>query len=72
MTRTKIDGKWVKDAQKDYSNGKPRPTQPVQNNNLLARQKDSMAQTLASVAQCANIAQVRKCLEHGRQTYPTK
>ena len=55
---------------KDLSNGQPRPQN--QTSNLLQRQKDSMDSTLASVAQCKNITQVRKCLEHGRQTYPTK
>ena len=69
MTRTKIDGKWVNDTQKDYSNGK---VQPVRNQDLLARQKASMVMTLSGVAQCTNIAQVRKVLEHGRQTYPSK
>ena len=69
MMKTKKNGKWVNDPQKDYSNGK---VQPSNNQDLLARQKASMAMTLSGVAQCANIAQVRKVLEHGRQTYPTK
>jgi len=69
MTKTLVNGKWITDPIKDYSNGK---AQPRANQDLLARQKASMAQTLASVAQCKNITQVRKCLEHGRQTYPTK
>ena len=67
MLRTKIDGKWVNDKQVDYSNGRT-----IQPNNLHTRQRDAMASTLASVAQCSNITQVRKALEHGRQTYPTK
>ena len=70
MMKTKKNGKWVKDPQKDYSNGKPAPI--ANNQGLIAGQKASMAQTLAGVAQCTNIAQVRKVLEHGRQTYPTK
>ena len=68
MTRTLVDGKWINDPLRDYSDGKARPV----HSDLIARQKASMASTLASVAQCANITQVRKCLEHGRQSYPTK
>lgn len=70
MTKTKINGVWVLDKQKDYSNGQPSPR--ANQFDLVARQRASMAFTLASIKQCKNITQVRKCLEHGRQTYPTK
>ena len=66
MTKTLINGKWVTDPIKDYSNGKP-----TSGSDLCNRQKASMAQTLASIAQCKSITEVRKCLEHGRQVYPT-
>ena len=68
MLRTKINGKWVNDPIKDYSNG--RKPQPTNQNQKLQAQRDSMAEALASIAQCKNIGQVRKCLEHARQVYP--
>jgi hypothetical protein len=71
MTKTKINGKWVYDAQKDYSN-KPaqttKTTAPVATK--IVAQRDAMAEALKSIAQCKNISQVRKCLEHARQVYP--
>lgn len=72
MTRTKIDGKWVNDAQKDYSGGKPRPVNPAQTNALIVKQNQAMKDALASVSQCKNITQVRQALAHARSVYPTK
>jgi len=70
MTKTLINGKWVLDPIKDYSNGKASPR--ANQSDLLARQKASLVMTLSGVSQCKSITEVRKVLEHGRQTYPTK
>jgi len=70
MTKTLINGKWVLDPIKDYSNGKTAPR--ANQSDLVARQKASLVMTLSGVSQCKSITEVRKVLEHGRQTYPTK
>jgi len=70
MTRTKINGVWVYDPIKDLSNGKQTAKIAQQGCNKLELQRDAMAEALASIAQCKNIGQVRKCLEHARQVYP--
>ena len=77
-TRTKINGRYIDDPIKDYSNG----TSPKSNKSsesalakeltLIKAQRDSLINTLKGVGQCKNITQVRKVLEHGRQTYPLR
>lgn len=69
MTKTKINGKWVNDPIKDYSNGSPSSRQPAQTSKVQAQHK-AMAEALSAVAQCKSITEVRKVLTHGRAVYP--
>ncbi len=68
MTKTKVNGKWVNDPIKDYSNGSS-SRQPAQATKLQS-QHDAMVSALASIAQCKSITEVRKCLTHARAVYP--
>jgi len=70
MTKTLVNGVWVKDPIKDYSDGKQTAKIAQHGANKFQAQRDAMAEALASIAQCKNIGQVRKCLEHARQVYP--
>ena len=72
MTKTLINGKWVYDPIKDYSNGKTAQTQNQRNCELIQAQKDHMVQGLQAIAQCKSITDVRKVMTHLRATYPTK
>lgn len=68
MKTRQPDGTWKQDPIKDYSDGAPKPAQA--STSKVQAQRDALAETLRAVQQCKNITQVRKCLEHGRQTYP--
>ncbi len=73
MLRTKINGQWVNDPLKDYSKGtSAKGTKGTNELALLRAQRDALVNTLRGVGQCKNITQVRKVLEHGRQTYPLR
>ena len=78
-TRTKINGRYIDDPIKDYSKGAKAPKSNKLSESTLAKeltlikaQRDAMIITLNGVKDCKNITQVRKVLEHGRQTYPLR
>lgn len=69
-TRTRqADGTWVNDPIPQAKTTRASAPVATAQANLKA-QRDSLIETMRAVSQCSNIAQVRKCLEHGRQTYP--
>jgi len=66
MLRTKINGKYVTDKQKDLSNSQPAKTI----RDMIIAQHGAMSTALTSISQCKSITEVRKCLTHAREVYP--
>ena len=71
MIKTLVNGIWVTDAIKDYSQGR-QPAQPNLQAQIakLTAQRDALATALRTVSDCKKITEVRKCLVHARAVYP--
>ena len=60
MTKTLVDGKWVNDPIKDYSNGKPQPKGPnLAHIQSLQAQVQRMSQLLLAIEKCTKMTDVR-------------
>lgn len=70
MTRTKIDGKWVKDPQKDYSNGR-KPMGPNQAHiQSLQAQVKRMSDLLLTIEKCTKMTDVRVLISTAKASKP--
>ena len=68
MTRTLINGKWVKDPIKDYSNGKA----PVVVSDLLSRQNAHLVQMLKVIQGMTKAVDIQTYIRQAKASYPTK
>jgi hypothetical protein len=67
LTRTKINGKWVNDPIKDYSNGKAK--QPNQVAKLQA-QLNHLATLVKGIDDCTRMVDAKELIRRARASYP--
>jgi len=70
MLRTKINGKWVTDPQKDYSNGKTKPTNTNAQVALLQAQVAHLANLVKGIDQCTKMVDAKVLIRTARASYP--
>ena len=73
MTRTLVNGKWVNDQPKDYSNGKqPLQVDPNQSATIakLHEQLNHMHTLVKAIDQCTRIADAKQHIRVARASYP--
>jgi hypothetical protein len=69
MTKTKVNGKWVTDPQKDYSNGKTVAKNDVV---LLQAQLAHLANLVKGIDQCTKMVDAKQLIRIARASYPRK
>ncbi len=67
MLRTKIDGKWVDDVKKDYSNGTTGSNQSVAK---LQAQIAHLANLIKGIDQCTKMVDAKTLIRTARASYP--
>ena len=70
MNRTLVNGYWVYDPIKDYSNGKT--ITPPTDCELPKKQLAHVSQLLKAVDQCTKMTDAKVLIRTGRASYPTK
>ena len=72
VTKTKINGKWVLDAQKDYSNGSvPKQNQQHPEVATMMTQHRAMAVALKEIATMTSAKAIHQRINALRQAWPT-
>ncbi len=70
MLRTKINGKWVTDPQKDYSNGQTKPTNTNAQVALLQAQVAYLANLIKGISQCTKMVDAKILIKTAKTSYP--